>query len=65
MRPLLKEVDEYHKQKLVDSGMKLIEYDKSFYDSVLALDGVRALNEKIDSTQADGLGTLLLEELNK
>ena len=65
MRPLLADVDAYHKQKLVESGMKLIEYDVSFYDSILALDGVKALYDEIDNNRADGLGTLLKEELSR
>ena len=65
IRPLLEEVDRYHKQKLTESGMTLIEYDADFYESILALDGVRALFDSIDSKQVNGLGTLLLEELNK
>ena len=65
MRPLMKEVDAFHKQKLVESGMTLIEYDDAFYDSILALDGVKALSYYIDKNQTDGLGTLLTEELNR
>ena len=65
MRPLMNEVDAFHKQKLVESGMTLIEYDDAFYDSILALDGVKALSYYIDKNQTDGLGTLLTEELNR
>lgn len=65
MRPLLKEVDSFHKQKLVESGMTLIEYDRDFYDGILALDGVRALYYYIDKNQTGGLGTLLTDELNR
>ena len=65
MRPLMKEVDTFHKQKLVESGMTLIEYDDAFYDGILALDGVKALSYYIDKNQTDGLGTLLTEELNR
>ena len=65
MRPLMQEVDAYHKQKLVDSGMTLIEYDDAFYESILALDGVRALNYYIDNNQTDGLGTILQGELSR
>ena len=64
MRPLMAEVDRYHKQKLTESGMVLIEYDDDFYAGVLALDGVQALYKSIDS-QTKGLGTLLADELNK
>ena len=65
MRPLLKEVDAYHKQKLVEAGMTLIEYDDAFYDSILALDSVRAVYENIDNNQTGGLGSLLIAELGK
>ena len=65
MRPLMKDVDAFHKQKLVESGMTLIEYDDEFYDSVLALEGVRALRYYIDKNQSAGLGALLTEELNR
>ena len=65
MRPLMKDVDAFHKQKLVESGMTLIEYDDEFYDSVLALEGVRALRYYINKNQSAGLGALLTEELNR
>lgn len=65
MRPLMKEVDRYHKQKLVEGGMKLIEYDESFYESILALDSVKAMYDNIDKNQSDGLGTVLVTELQK
>ncbi len=65
MRPLMAEVDRYHKQKLTESGMKLIEYDDAFYESVLALDGVRALYDNIDRNQTGGLAGLLMEELRR
>lgn len=63
MRPLMEEVDAYHKEKLEEGGMTLIRYEDAFYDSILALDGVKALYEDIDKNQVDGLGSLLLEEL--
>lgn len=65
MRPLLAEVDAYHKQKLVESGMELIEYDAAFYESILELDGVRALYYDINKNQTDGLAAILMEELSK
>ena len=65
MRPLMEEVDAHHRQKLVDSGMQLIEYDKAFFDSILALDGVQALFVDIDKNQVHGLGNALFEELRK
>ena len=65
VRPLLAEVDRFFKQKLTETGMTVIEYDVSFYDSILALDGVKALYEDIDKNQTNGLGTILEGELNK
>ena len=64
MRPLLVEADRYHKQKLTENGLTLIEYDAAFYESILNLPGVQALYKDID-TQTDGLATILYEELNK
>ena len=33
IRPLLVEVDRYHKERLVEEGMTMIEYDAEFYES--------------------------------
>ena len=63
MRPLMKEIDAFHKQKLTDSGMQLIEYDNGFYERVMALDGVQAVYADIDKNQTGGLGALLMAEL--
>ena len=65
VRPLLEEVDAYHKQKLVEGGMTLIEYDPEFYESILALENVQKLSDRIEQTQINGLGQILTEELNK
>ena len=65
MRPLLKEIDKESKQRLTDGGMTLIEYDDTFFDAILDLDGVRALYREIDEKQVNGLGTLLTAELGK
>lgn len=65
MRPQLEKIDKDNKQILVDGGMTLIEYEDSFYDQILALDGVQALYKDIDENQVNGLGTLLTEELGK
>lgn len=65
MRPQLERMDTENKQKLTDGGMELIEYDNDFYDSILDLDTVRALYEDIDEHQINGLGTLLIKELEK
>lgn len=59
MRPQLEQIDVDNKQILVDGGMTLIEYDASFYDSILALDSVQALYQDIDENQINGLGTKL------
>lgn len=64
MRPQLADIDLENKQKLVDGGMALIEYDAEFYDTILGLDGVKELYTKIDS-DVNGLGTLLVNELSK
>ena len=64
MRPQLADIDLENKQKLVDGGMTLIEYDAEFYDTILGLDGVKELYTKIDS-DVNGLGTLLVNELSK
>lgn len=64
MRLQLKAIDEESKQTLIDGGMQLIEYGESFYDEVLNLDGVKALYDEINSTQVNGLGTLLTESLS-
>ena len=65
VRPLLEEVDAYYKQKLVEGGMTLIEYEPEFYESILTQDGVRALNERIEQRQISGLGDLLEKELSE
>ena len=58
MNPQLKQIDVDNKKILVDGGMTLIEYDAAFYDSILALDGVKELYTKIDA-DVNGLGTKL------
>jgi tripartite ATP-independent transporter DctP family solute receptor len=64
IRPKLATLDSDSKKKLQDNGMTMTEYDSSFYDEVLALDGVKQLYSDIDS-QVNGLGTILQDELNK
>ena len=63
MRPLMEEIDAFHKRKLTDSGMQLIEYDNGFYDRVMALDGVQAVYADIDKNQTGSLGAFLMAEL--
>lgn len=62
MRPQLTEIDQTNKQTLQDKGMTMIEYDNSFFDQVLALDGVKDLYTKIDG-EINGLGTTLQQAL--
>ena len=59
MRPQLEEIDQENKQTLIDGGMTLIEYEDSFYDEILALDGVQQLYKEIDENQINGLGSKL------
>lgn len=65
MRPQLQQIDLDNKQKLVDGGMTLVEYDADFYDGILALPAVQAVYTDIDNNQVNGLGTLLVNELSK
>lgn len=62
MRPQLADIDADNKATLEEKGMKIITYDNSFFDEILALDAVQQLNAAIDQ-QANGLGTVLLESL--
>ena len=59
MRPQLEQIDKDNKQTLVEGGMTLIEYNAEFYDSILALDSVKALYKDIDEKQINGLGSKL------
>ena len=63
LAPTLSKVDQDNKETLKKKGMTLVTYEKSFYDQVLALPGVQALNQKINE-QVGGLGTLLTKELD-
>lgn len=65
MRPQLKKIDTENKNKLVKGGMKMIEYKPEFFDSILALDKVKAVYDNIDKKQTKGLGAVLVEELKK
>lgn len=62
MRPQLTQIDKDNKDALVKGGMTLIEYDNSFYDEVLNLQGVKDLYAKIDK-EVGGLGTTLQNAL--
>ncbi len=63
MRPQLAQIDADNKAELESRGMTIINYDDSFFQEVLALDGVKALNADIDQ-QVNGLGTVLLNALD-
>ena len=52
----------YYNYKLKEKGMIVTEYDKPFFDQVLALDSIKELYKEIDQ-QVNGLGTTLQEEL--
>ena len=62
--PQLTQIDQDSKKALEEGGTTIIEYDDSFYDEVLALDGVKALYEDIN-TKVNGLGTVLQDSLAK
>ena len=62
MRPQLESIDKDNKDILVKGGMTLIEYDADFYDTILNLDGVKALYSKIDK-DTNGLANLLMDAL--
>ena len=58
MRPKLEEIDKSNKEILIKGGMKLIEYDNSFFTDVLAIQGVKDLYKRID-TVTNGLASAL------
>ena len=62
--PILKEEDSKAKAKLKKRGMKINKEDASFYEEVLALEGVQALYADIDAG-TDGLATILKKELRR
>ncbi len=62
IRGKLADIDKDSKKTLKNQGMEIIEYPKSFFDEVLAQDGVKALYKKIDE-ETHGLGTILIKEL--
>ena len=64
MRPQLEKIDTDSKKTLQDGGMTITEYDDSFYDQVLALDGVKDLYKQINES-VNGLGDTLQKELEK
>ena len=62
LRPQLADLDATNKAKLEQGGMTITYYEASFYDSILALDGVQALYADIDA-KVGGLGTALQNAL--
>lgn len=58
----LKSLDEDSIQTIKDAGATIIEYDDDFYDSILALEGVKNLQTDI-SNQTNGLSDKLIAEL--
>ena len=54
----LQKSDEENIKVLEDGGMTVVTYEPSFYDEILALDGVQALYAQIDN-DTNGLGTKL------
>ena len=58
----LKSLDEDSIQTIKDAGATIIEYDDDFYDSILALEGVKNLQADI-SNQTNGLSDKLIAEL--
>lgn len=64
IRPTLTTLEEDSVQVFKDKGCTVIEYDDSFFEEVLANEGVQQLYKDI-SGQTDGLSDLLVEELKK
>lgn len=58
MRPQLTQIDKDNKAILEKGGMTIIEYDNTFFDEFLNLQGVKDLYNKIDK-EVGGLGTTL------
>ena len=62
MNPQLAQIDIDNKAILEQGGMTIITYPADFYDSILNLDGVKALYTDIDG-QVNGLATKLVAAL--
>lgn len=62
MRPKMADIDKKSQATLKQKGMTIINYDKAFFDQVLALDAVKKLYKDIDA-QVNGLGTTMQNEL--
>lgn len=64
MRPKLEEIDKKNKEILIKGGMKMIEYDNSFFTDVLAIQGVKDLYKRIDNA-TNGLASALEKSLEE
>ena len=64
MEPKLAEIEKKNLDTLKTKGMNIITYDKAFFDKVLAIPAVKELYKTIDG-QVNGLGTTLVQELDK
>ena len=64
IRAKISDLDKESTQKMVDAGMEVIEYDDSFFEAVLANEGVQDLYKDI-SKQTNGLSDKLIAELEK
>ena len=64
MRPKLEEIDKSNKEILIKGGMKMIEYDNSFFTDVLAIQGVKDLYKRIDNA-TNGLASALEKSLEE
>ena len=62
MRPKLEEIDKSNKAILEKGGMKIIEYDNSFFTDVLNIQGVKDLYKRIDNA-TNGLASSLEQSL--
>ncbi len=62
MRPQMVKTDQDAIGRLEKKGMKFIQYNKAFYEQVLALPSVKALYQKIDAQVGD-LGKTLQQDL--
>lgn len=64
IEPKLQQLDADSTQVMVDAGMEVIEYEPEFYETILNLDGVKALYADI-SKQTNGLSDVMVAELEK
>lgn len=64
LRGQLDSLDSDNEQAMVNAGVEVIEYDQSFFDEVLKLEGVQKLYSDI-SSQTNGLSDTLISALAK